>query len=519
MRLTWSHGRHLRQGVQIFFFVLFVYLLFAGLQLQEVNPLANLFFRLNPLSALAAMLASRQWLPDLAWALIIVGLTIIVGRIWCGWVCPTGTLLEWISFRQARANARKISPRLRLVKYLTLVIILAAALFGNASLLIFEPLALFTRAMTEVVIPGLNYAINASEAALYSFRFLRPLVDGIESVLRGVVLPVKQPAFNSPFPVAVLFVGIIALNLLADRFWCRYLCPLGALLGWLAKISIFRPFIGSVCNGCTRCAIACKPGAIQTVSKADAARSAADITILPSECTVCLDCLASCAHEGMSIQSVIRPTGAQQSSVQEFDLSRRQFLLAVAAGAAGVVLLRTDTRLRTQQAFLLRPPGVTDESGFLSKCVRCAECLRVCPTTGLQPGLNEAGLEGLWTPVLTPRVGYCDYGCNACGQVCPSQAIPRLSLDQKRQQIVGRASVNRDRCLPWASNIPCIVCEEMCPTPEKAIRLEKVSVANEAGDPIELQQPYVLREVCIGCGICENRCPLEGEAAIRVYSV
>jgi ferredoxin len=338
-------------------------------------------------------------------------------------------------------------------------------------------------------------------------------------MLRGTVLPVKQPAFNSPFPVALLFFGIIALNLLADRFWCRYLCPLGALLGWLAKLSIFRPFIGSVCNGCTRCAIACRPGAIQNIPKADAARSAADITILPSECTVCMDCLANCAKEGMSIQPVIRPKAAQQSGGQGFDLSRRQFLLAIAGGAAGVLLLNTDTRLRAQHAFLLRPPGVIDEAGFLSKCVRCAECLKICPTTGLQPALNEAGLEGLWTPVLTPRVGYCDYGCNACGQVCPSQAIPRLSLDEKRQQIVGKASVNRDRCLPWASRIPCIVCEEMCPTPEKAIHLEKVSVVNEAGETIELQQPHVLREVCIGCGICENHCPLDGEAGIRAYSV
>ena len=92
-------------------------------------------------------------------------------------------------------------------------------------------------------------------------------------------------------------------------------------------------------------------------------------------------------------------------------------------------------------------------------------------------------------------------------------------MEEKRQQIVGQASVNRDRCLPWASKIPCIVCEEMCPTPEKAIHLEKEIVMSEAGETIELQQPYVVREVCIGCGICENHCPLEGEAGIRVYSV
>jgi translation initiation factor RLI1 len=103
--------------------------------------------------------------------------------------------------------------------------------------------------------------------------------------------------------------------------------------------------------------------------------------------------------------------------------------------------------------------------------------------------------------------------------VCPSGAIPLLELAEKRQQVIGKASVDRDRCLPWASSTPCIVCEEMCPIPEKAIRLEKVSAVNEFGEQIELQQPYVLREVCIGCGICENHCPLEGEAGIRIYSV
>lgn len=209
----------------------------------------------------------------------------------------------------------------------------------------------------------------------------------------------------------------------------------------------------------------------------------------------------------MRFQPIIKPTVVQKSAAHEFDLSRQQFLLLVAAGATGVMLLRINSRLRAQHAFLLHPPGVTDEAEFLSKCVHCTECLKVRPTTGLQPALNEAGLNGLWTPLLTPRVGYCDYGCNACGRVCPSHAIPEPPLEEKRQQIVGKASVNRGHCLPWASNTSCIVCEEMYPPPEKAIHLEKVKVVNEVGEAIALQQPYVLREVCIGCGICENHCP------------
>ena len=126
-------------------------------------------------------------------------------------------------------------------------------------------------------------------------------------------------------------------------------------------------------------------------------------------------------------------------------------------------------------------------------------------------------MEGVWTPRLVPRLGQCDYGCNACGQVCPSGAIPPLDLDAKRQAVLGMAVVDRNRCLPWASGVPCIVCEEMCPTPQKAIRLEEATMIGAQGDPVVVQRPYVLLDLCIGCGICEYQCPMGGEAAIRVY--
>jgi Pyruvate/2-oxoacid:ferredoxin oxidoreductase delta subunit len=137
----------------------------------------------------------------------------------------------------------------------------------------------------------------------------------------------------------------------------------------------------------------------------------------------------------------------------------------------------------------------------------------------LQPALSEAGVEGLWTPRLAPRLGACDYSCTTCGQVCPSGAIPLLDLAAKRKTVIGLAAVDRNRCLPWSYNVPCIVCEEMCPTPTKSIRLEEVRVTGADGKEITLQRPYVLRDLCIGCGICESHCPLKGDAAIKVYRI
>jgi polyferredoxin/Pyruvate/2-oxoacid:ferredoxin oxidoreductase delta subunit len=501
--ITWSHWRRVRQSIQVLAFALYIYLLFAALQRRAAFPLADLFFRLDPLAALGAMLAGRVWIPRLALALVTLGLSLVFGRVWCGWLCPLGTLLEWVRFRSVSHRTATLSPRWRTIKNLLLLLILATALFGNLSLLIFDPITLFTRTMTTSVLPALNHAVTSVEHTLYSIPFLRPAIDWLERMLRGPVLPVIQPVFAQNAGIALLFLGILALNLLADRFWCRYLCPLGALLGLLSKVSLLRPVVRPACNRCAQCVGVCRLDAIETGQGYE---------IVPSECTICLDCLAACHESGIGFRFHRRPAPAH-----EFDPTRRQALAALATGAAGIALLRTGVQAKQPHPQLIRPPGVEDEGDFLAHCLRCSQCMKVCPTSGLQPVLFEAGLEGLWTPQLAPRLGYCDYGCNACGQVCPSGAIPPLALADKREQVIGVAVIDRDRCLPWAHGIPCIVCEEMCPTPEKAIRLEEVTGIDDRGEPSAVQRPYVLEDVCIGCGICEYQCPVEGRAAIEVY--
>jgi Pyruvate/2-oxoacid:ferredoxin oxidoreductase delta subunit len=62
------------------------------------------------------------------------------------------------------------------------------------------------------------------------------------------------------------------------------------------------------------------------------------------------------------------------------------------------------------------------------------------------------------------------------------------------------------------------ICQEMCPLPEKAVYLEKVHLPGTGQNEILLQLPQVNRDLCIGCGICEYKCPVPVEAAIRVYS-
>ncbi len=501
--MMWPRMRRARQVVQIVALALYVYLLFAALQRRAALPLADLFFRFDPLAALTAMVAGRTWIPRLALALVTVGLTLLVGRVWCGWLCPLGTVLEWTRFRGAEERAARLSPRWRSVKNILLLVIIAAALFGNLTLLVLDPLTLLTRSTTTAVLPALNYAFTAVVRALYAIPLLQPALGWVEGVLRGPVLPAEQPVLAMSALLGLLLTGVLLLNLLADRFWCRYLCPLGALLGLLSRVSLLRPLLGPACNRCGHCLGACRVDAIDVE---------AGYKLAPGECTVCLDCLAACPVQGIGFRRQRRPAPAR-----DYDPTRRQLLAALAGGAIGAAVLRSGIRSKQPAPALLRPPGVEDEATFLSRCLRCSQCMKVCPTSGLQPALAEAGLEGLWTPVLAPRLGYCDYGCNSCGQICPSGAIPKLTLEQKRLAVVGVAVIDRDRCLPWTHGVPCIVCEEMCPTPEKAIRLEEVTATDDDGQPVVVQRPTVIERLCIGCGICEHQCPLAGEAAIRVY--
>ncbi len=205
---------------------------------------------------------------------------------------------------------------------------------------------------------------------------------------------------------------------------------------------------------------------------------------------------------------------------ERLDLGRRSLLVAGAAGVGAALVCRSGPLGRggTFNPALIRPPGSLPEPEFLARCVRCGACMKVCPTNALQPAAGEAGTEGLWTPVLKMKLGYCEYECTLCAQVCPTKAIRDLPLAEKQKVRIGLAFFDRNRCLPYASARTCIVCEEHCPTPRKAIWFEEVEVAGPEGGRVRVKQPRVDPELCIGCGICENKCPIADERGVYVTS-
>ncbi|MEI6186072.1 MAG: 4Fe-4S binding protein, partial [Dehalococcoidia bacterium] len=274
-----------------------------------------------------------------------------------------------------------------------------------------------------------------------------------------------------------------------------------AFYGLLSKVSLVRRRVNQSCIGCKLCEDACPTGTI---------RRDRDCSSDPGECIMCLKCMDSCPCSTSDFGPVYAP-----AKFNSYDPVRRQLFLGLGAGLLLAVLFKFNPFSGRRSPYLIRPPGAGEED-MTAKCIRCGECVKACPTGAIQPSQMDAGGELLWTPLLVMRSGFCQYSCNACGKACPVAAIPALPLAEKKVTPIGRAFIDRGRCLPWAQGTPCIVCEEMCPVPHKAVLLSTSKVKKEDGSTIILQLPTVLAGRCIGCGLCEYKCPVEGESAIRV---
>jgi polyferredoxin len=499
----WITARKVVQYVSLIIFLsLFLLSKQGGLQAD----LVNIPMRLDPLLMLTNLLSSRIFLLSSSLALLVVLITVVFGRAWCGWLCPLGTTLDIFSLKRWRGKRSPPPEGWRKIKYGVLLTALVAALLGNLTLLIFDPLTIFFRSLTVAIWPAIDQIITAIEGLLFQVPVLSGPISSLDAWLRPGIFPTEPIFYRDTVLFAVVFLGVIALNLFAQRFWCRYLCPLGGLLGIISKFALFRREVGEECKGCTLCTGVCPTGTIDPQKN-----YASD----PSECTMCLDCLETCPRSLIAFSP-----GVSLASWNEYDPGRRDALLAIGTALAGVALFRTNWLAKREPPHLLRPPGAREANSDMvafTKCIRCGECMRACPTNALQPAVFDAGLEGTWTPLLIPRIGYCDYSCNACGQACPVQAIPPLSLEDKRLQVIGKAYIDQNRCIAWSDHRDCIVCEEMCPLPDKAVQLEEAEVWGADNSTVVIKLPHVLRERCIGCGICEYKCPVNGQAAIRVF--
>jgi len=491
-----------RKTIQYLVLFLFIFLFLLSRQDVPGKNLIGYFLRFDPLLALTAMLSGRTFQVVTAIELVLaLILAILAGRAWCGWLCPMGTTLDILTFK--KTIPKKVPEELRSIKYSLFLVILISALLGNLTLLIFDPLTILFRTLGISIYPGLNQVITVVETALYPVPFLQDFISWLEGFLRPNVFPLEPRFYEQALLTGVYFAGIIGLNKLASRFWCRFICPLGGFLGLIAKIAIFRREPGETCRDCSLCSRRCPTG---TIDPANGYRSD------PGECTLCLDCFKNCAGSSIRAHSPFSPAAWKM-----YDLKRRDLITSTVLSVTGIALFHGQGRLEHPDVRLLRPPGAKEQN-ILEKCLRCGACIQVCPTSLIQPAGLEMGLERLYTPVLNPEKGYCEFSCNACGRVCPVEAIPALELEEKQIAVIGKAYIDQNRCLAWSDHKTCMVCEEMCPLPTKAIQLTDADVIDPDGTKRAIRVPQVDRNRCIGCGVCEFKCPVIGEAAIRVYA-
>lgn len=503
--MTWSRWLTLRRVSQTLFFATFVFLLlrteYRGFDI--IRYPVNTFFQLDPLLGLTATLATREVIVHFWPALVTLALTLALGRVFCGWFCPLGSLLD---FTRGRLGSRGVRPQEavwdgRRFKYLLLAFVVATAAAGWQSAWFLDPFSILARGLSLTVVPAVNVATNAFFNTIYfSVPALRPVTEPVFSVLKEHVLTFDQQHFRWAWLPLLLLGAVLALEYWQPRFWCRNLCPLGGLLSLCARGRGLARRVSDDCTDCGSCHGTCPVGLLAEGTHRQS----------QAECTACMRCPVVCPEEAIGFSWVRRRTEAP------LDLSRRRIVVAAAAGLTAVPLTRIHPARAATPLARLRPPGARPEAAFLNRCLRCGACMKVCMRNAIHPALFEAGWEGLFTPVLDFDVGYCEFNCTLCGQVCPSEAIRPLPVAEKQRVVIGMAVIDKNRCIPYRLGQNCIVCEEHCPIPEKAIVFEESEVRAPSGESVVLKKPVVVQEKCIGCGICQLKCPVKATAAIVV---
>jgi polyferredoxin len=489
------------------------------------------FLLADPFVAAMTVLSTHTVYRGLLWSVGLLGLTLVFGRVFCGWICPFGTLHHFFGWilpsRKGRGAVRVEANKThgyQRIKYYLMYAFLLSAVAGSAVGGLLDPICVAVRAIGLGVIPALQYIVSRGLTPVAnSSRTLQTASDTTQDFFTRTVWQSHQFYFHQTWLIVFLLVAVLFMNRFIPRFWCRVLCPLGSFLGVFAKFALFgMEKDHAKCTDCNLCLVNCQG--------ADSPQGG--VKWRQDECHMCMNCETACPEDVIKFRFLPN----RKSTIVKPDLDRRTFLATAAAGAAAIPAARIADSLDVNyHPKVIRPPGAVEERAFLERCIRCAECMKVCPNNALHPAFMEGGIEGIWTPILIARIGYCEHSCVLCGQVCPTGAIQKITEKEKLGQGVppikiGTAFYDHGRCLPWSMQTPCIVCEEFCPTSPKAIWVEEVEAPVRDSKPgpdgrepemktVKLQRPHVDPSLCIGCGACEKVCPVQDQPAVYITSV
>ncbi len=502
---------------QVFFFAIFLISVWLTWTSRLEGYPVSRILELDPLVMIANMLSTHYVYRYLGWGLLILGVTLLFGRVFCNWICPYGTLHQFVGwlFNVGTGKSRIESNLYRdmfYFKYAILIVMLIMAAFGSLQIGLLDPICLMYRTFATVVAPAVDMGISsASNVGASAGLDMQPL-DNLK-----FAPGVESRVFLGSFWIGLMIVALVGANIVIPRFFCRTLCPLGALLGFLSRFSLFR-INRDVhrCTDCNLCLTRCE-GAADPMGK-----------VRLAECFSCMNCIDDCPEDALSFTMIGLDT---KQVVAAPDMSRRRVVFAGIGGVLAFPFIKNHG-VNIDKSFspdLIRPPGSVEESDFLAKCIKCDQCINSCPTNVLQPAsFSEGGIEALWTPVMKFRIGHCQLKCTLCSEVCPTGAIKKITVEEKLGKggyeeagpiRLGTAFFDTGRCLPHAMEIPCVVCEEVCPTSPKAIQTKDAEAKDVFGNIVVLNKPFMVPDLCIGCGICEKECPVKDSRAVYVTAV
>lgn len=470
-------------------------------------------------------IAKIQLLPailalNLGVVVLLVILTLLFGRVYCSVICPLGIFQDVMARfgKTSRKNRYSYSPERKVLRYTFFVLFIATLVGGVSSVAgILEPYSSFGRIASNLFAPvyawGNNLLAYISErAGSYAFYPREVWVKGIGT-----------------FVVAVSTLVVLAVLAWRNgRTYCNTVCPVGTLLGLLSRWPVFAPVIDTEkCISCKICSRNCKSACI------DIANHKIDY----SRCVVCMDCIDVCPKDAVSFRlrskskaAASAPDGgmkakagnAKQTVAKVAEkapdaVSRKGFitgagLLAVSAvraqemkvdGGFAEIIAKKVPKRETR----IVPAGAQSLRHLAAHCTGCQLCVEACPNGVLRP---SGGLITLLQPEMGFERGYCRPECVACSEVCPTDAIVKITVPEKSSIQVGHAVWIRENCIVLRDEQDCDNCARHCPT--DAITMVPSDPDNRRSRKI----PAVNVERCIGCGACENLCPSRPFSAIYV---